>query len=562
MTVHLHTSLGKQKLQSKVISKHHPPTTANTNININEEGISACLLINDENPRLREWIAYHYTTLPLTSLIIAIDPASRSTPAQIILNWFKALGNPQQFFIKTWHEKHYLPQQIRGKCKYENENNNSNDTQQNKCLWHHRDRQQYFIMKCLEEYIKLNKTWVLLTDVDEYILPNWIAADDPIAPLDEAPNATTLTNWKYHHTSNTRGVMLGGKVDGWINNTYVRSDIINEMTTTTNTTKVLQYGTVVEDIRRQKFFLRDDIAYYESTAMNTPPSNTIPTLKDPWFAGTKFYATIYNDTYDNNTDGTFLQIHMNWTNGDKALRTFYGGHVITDIKGRMYYIENEARSWPKRILARDAIAARMRLPSNDDNDDASTTWTILDILNREKELGLGPCLSMPRLLYGPREDDENNSSSSRRINPTNGLNAHDFVTLRYKWHASKGEFDSSKYGKTMIDVSRIPLHIFKSQGKKKKTFSSVHRPLIYYCRKESPRYELSLFRVVSVFCFCEPHHLCSVSYSHSFLPIYLYTTIIFFFQNHYLDSFEAYSYRNDARANLRQCKEVRINDIF
>mmetsp|Transcript_24200 Transcript_24200/g.51871 ORF Transcript_24200/g.51871 Transcript_24200/m.51871 type:complete len:87 (-) Transcript_24200:41-301(-) len=29
----------------------------------------------------------------------------------------------------------------------------------------------------------------------------------------------------------------------------------------------------------------------------------------------------------------------------------------------------------------------------------------------------------------------------------------------------------------------------------------------------------------------------------------------FFRVNHYLDSFEAYSYRNDARADKRQCKE-------
>ena len=51
---------------------------------------------------------------------------------------------------------------------------------------------------------------------------------------------------------------------------------------------------------------------------------------------------------------------------------------------------------------------------------------------------------------------------------------------------------------------------------------NIHVPLKYYCRKDPPRYSASPFRV-----------------------------------NHYLDSFEAYSYRNDARADKRQCKEVR-----
>eukprot|EP00970_Alexandrium_tamarense_P016130 scaffold6184_cov62-Alexandrium_tamarense.AAC.1 len=37
----------------------------------NTDGLSACLLVNDENPRLPEWLAYHYQMLPLRSLIVA-----------------------------------------------------------------------------------------------------------------------------------------------------------------------------------------------------------------------------------------------------------------------------------------------------------------------------------------------------------------------------------------------------------------------------------------------------------------------------------------------------------
>ncbi len=45
-----------------------------------EEGMAACLLIKDDNHLLIEWIAYHYLTLPLRYLVIAVDPDSFSSP--------------------------------------------------------------------------------------------------------------------------------------------------------------------------------------------------------------------------------------------------------------------------------------------------------------------------------------------------------------------------------------------------------------------------------------------------------------------------------------------------
>ena len=183
-----------------------------------------------------------------------------------------------------------------------------------------------------------------------------------------------------------------------------------------------------------------------------------------------------------------MPIKMGWQIGDEKMRVFYGGHVITDTLGRKYFVENESRLWPRRYLAKDSMAARRRLPSVDEH------VTILDIIKREAKESyadgrLGPCLSIPRMLYGSREDNDNMKNSSGVI--PNGFNEHDFVTLRYRWHASKGEFEASKYGKTIIDVSRIPQSALRGKA------LNIHRPLTYYCRKDPARYELSLFRVVS-----------------------------------------------------------------
>ena len=44
---------------------------------------SACLLIKDNNSILPEWLAYHYTVLPLRRLIVGVDPSSDTDPQSI-----------------------------------------------------------------------------------------------------------------------------------------------------------------------------------------------------------------------------------------------------------------------------------------------------------------------------------------------------------------------------------------------------------------------------------------------------------------------------------------------
>ena len=53
---------------------------------------SACILIMDDNHYLPEWLAYHYTFLPLRRLIVAVDPNSQTSPKPI-LDQFQDLIN-------------------------------------------------------------------------------------------------------------------------------------------------------------------------------------------------------------------------------------------------------------------------------------------------------------------------------------------------------------------------------------------------------------------------------------------------------------------------------------
>ena len=80
-------------------------TSTSNNSNINKErGLAACLLVNDENPRLPEWLAYHYHILPLRALIITVDPSSRSSPIDILDRWKGMID------VTIWDERDYLPE--------------------------------------------------------------------------------------------------------------------------------------------------------------------------------------------------------------------------------------------------------------------------------------------------------------------------------------------------------------------------------------------------------------------------------------------------------------------
>ena len=162
------------------------------------------------------------------------------------------------------------------------------------------------------------------------------------------------------------------------------------------------------------------------------------------------------------------------------MRKFHGGHLIHDAKQKKYYIEREQESWPPHVSPKTALNARARLPSVGDGN------TIYDIL--KNELNEYPCVTMPRLLYGSYEEDD---EKPRWNTAPLGFEDENFVTLRYKWHAIKGVFDVNKYPKTIIDVSRVPMSSFDGKA------FEIHRPLTKFCRKDPPRYSLSLLRVVS-----------------------------------------------------------------
>lgn len=132
-------------------------------------GFAACLIVQDDTIKLYEWIAYHYTMLPLTSLIIAISPESSNHSIheirQLVNRWNDASLNLN---ITLW-KADQLPMNYTFQSSLAG----------NSPTYIHDYRQQNFAVSCTNHYRNLQQEqYLLLTDSDEFVAYN------PIMPLE------------------------------------------------------------------------------------------------------------------------------------------------------------------------------------------------------------------------------------------------------------------------------------------------------------------------------------------------------------------------------------------
>lgn len=139
-------------------------------------GMSACLLIKDENHHLIEWLAYHYHVLPLRHLIIAVDPDSKTSPLTVLQRWD---GTGLKYTI--WNDTDFISSyNIEKRAKKRNMVVNSEDESKLSkiVLHHHRERQGLFLMECYRQHKLMNHSWVIHIDTDEFVVFNRIGEDE------------------------------------------------------------------------------------------------------------------------------------------------------------------------------------------------------------------------------------------------------------------------------------------------------------------------------------------------------------------------------------------------
>jgi hypothetical protein len=170
-----------KKVQNRI------PLPSAHEINKTEGAFSFCLLIKDDNDILNEWIAYHYHTLKLRTLIVAIDPSSKTTPQPLLEKW----NTHFSLNYEIWDDSKYMPNwflqkkynrvprmikwQDKNASKWHEEGETLSQTKINTIIQeinNHRFRQSLFLQRCAKELQERNETWVTHIDTDEYIFLN------------------------------------------------------------------------------------------------------------------------------------------------------------------------------------------------------------------------------------------------------------------------------------------------------------------------------------------------------------------------------------------------------
>ena len=141
--------------------------------------MSACLINLEDTIRLAEWIPYHYTTLPLTGLVIALDPNNSQQGINRTLNLIDLWKDKIE--ITLWPD-YFLSEdkRFRSGNGSTRASTNSQQRQNNKPQNYVRERQVYFANRCLAYHQSKNRSWTLLTDNDEYLVFNYKHDDEKV----------------------------------------------------------------------------------------------------------------------------------------------------------------------------------------------------------------------------------------------------------------------------------------------------------------------------------------------------------------------------------------------
>jgi hypothetical protein len=146
------------------------------------DGFGACLMMKEDNDALYEWLAYHYTVLPLRFLVVGSDLDSRQDPATVLDRW-KTVPN---FHYGILQADEFIHRHGNYYDKF-NSTTMAADVpeeealKENKRHHHHAliHRQKGFLTVCSELLKSQGVHWTLYIDTDEFVVPNrWSSGDE------------------------------------------------------------------------------------------------------------------------------------------------------------------------------------------------------------------------------------------------------------------------------------------------------------------------------------------------------------------------------------------------
>jgi len=179
-------SFGDEDNTTTAVRRSGKGTTASAGAtNRASDSFSSCLMVMDDNHRLAEWLAYHYTTLNLRHLVILSDPRSRFSPTETLKKWRRYMT------IEEWTEDNYMDDDFRHRSR---QYFKKNQTDRRVRQAYHMERQSKFIRQCSLHLQTLNKTWVSFHDIDEYYVINSELVPNATARMAQPGSVVSLLN--------------------------------------------------------------------------------------------------------------------------------------------------------------------------------------------------------------------------------------------------------------------------------------------------------------------------------------------------------------------------------
>eukprot|EP00546_Thalassionema_frauenfeldii_P017456 CAMPEP_0178905938 /NCGR_PEP_ID=MMETSP0786-20121207/6553_1 /TAXON_ID=186022 /ORGANISM="Thalassionema frauenfeldii, Strain CCMP 1798" /LENGTH=332 /DNA_ID=CAMNT_0020577601 /DNA_START=262 /DNA_END=1260 /DNA_ORIENTATION=+ len=123
--------------------------------------MAACLMVRDDNALMYEWLAYHYTTLPLRHVLVAADLNSTENPNEVLRVW-----NGTDLKFVSWTDADFMYRFGEIPVGAEDQNH------------HYLHRQRAFFTSCAEYMKAQNESWVVFVDTDEFVVINRLNKDD------------------------------------------------------------------------------------------------------------------------------------------------------------------------------------------------------------------------------------------------------------------------------------------------------------------------------------------------------------------------------------------------
>jgi hypothetical protein len=144
-------------------------------------------MIKEDNELLSEWLAYHYTVLPLRYIVIGSDVGNTQNPEHIMQRW-SSVDTDLQYWV--WNNasqfiNRHGPMKVKGQ--------NKNVSKEDQTLQAHHafvHRQKGFVTTCSEFLQTQGVRWTTYVDSDEFVVLNRLGVDDQdLIIQDKGPNS-------------------------------------------------------------------------------------------------------------------------------------------------------------------------------------------------------------------------------------------------------------------------------------------------------------------------------------------------------------------------------------